>query len=94
MSFVIKWDPKDFPDRDVLLSSKVKGESWPVFALMGFMYHKADAKLYFQIPLGIANIYILTGFSPKQQHERNSVQHLSQDKQVSCSKSVSHPPDL
>lgn len=59
-----KMGSQGFPDRDVLLSSKVEGESWPVFALMGFMYHKADAKSYFQIPLGIANIYILTGFSP------------------------------
>lgn len=91
MSFVIKWDPKDFPDTDVLLSSKAEGEPWPVFLLMGFLYHKADAKSDFQIPLGIAKIYVLTGFSPKQQHERDSVQHFSQDKQVSCNKSVSHP---
>lgn len=90
MSFVIKWDPKDFPDTDVLLPSKA-GEPWPVFLLMGFLYHKADAKSNFQIPSGIAKIYILTGFSPKQQHKRDSVQHLSQDKQVSCNKSVSHP---
>lgn len=41
MSFVIKWDPKDFPDTDVLLSSKVEGEPWPVFVLMGFLHHKA-----------------------------------------------------
>lgn len=91
MSFVIKWDPKDFPDTDVLLSSKAEGEPWPVFLLMGFLYHKADAKSDFQIPLGIAKIYVLTGFSPKQHHEGDSVQHFSQDKQVSCNKSVSHP---
>lgn len=65
MSFIIKWDPEDFPDTDVLLSSKVEGESWPVFVLMGFLYHKADVKSNLQIPLGIAKIYILTGFSPK-----------------------------
>lgn len=62
---VIKWVPKDFPDTDVLLSSKVEGESWSVFVLMGLMYRKAGAKSNFQIPFGIANIYILTGFSPK-----------------------------
>lgn len=59
---------------------------WWVFCTI-----KADAKSNFQIPLGIAKIYVLTGFSPKQQHERDSVQHFSQDKQVSCNKSVSHP---
>lgn len=56
MSFVIKWDPKDFPDADILLSSKVEGEPWPVFLLMGFLYHKADAKSNFQVPLRIAKI--------------------------------------
>lgn len=63
MSFVIKLGAKDFPDAHVLLSSKVEGEPWPV--LMGFQYHKAVAKSNFQIPLGIAKIYIMTGFSPK-----------------------------
>lgn len=45
MSFVIKWNPKDFPDTDfALLSSKVEGEPWPIFVLVGFLCHKADAK--------------------------------------------------
>jgi len=56
---------RDFPDNEVALPPNAEGEPQPVFLLVGFLYHKADAKSNFQTPMGIAKIYLLAGLSPK-----------------------------